>query len=255
MNLKLSRPIVFFDLETTGVNPVKDKIVEISILKVFPDTHEEVYTYRINPEMHIPEQSSAVHGIYDEDVKNKPKFREIAPSIAKVMEGCDIGGYNSNKFDIPLLAEEFIKAGVDIDFRRHSFVDVQNIFHKKEQRTLTAAYKFYCGKDLEGAHAAEADIRATYEVLKAQLDRYPDLPNNIEALAEFSTMKKTADYAGRIGYNEKGEEVFNFGKHQGKRVVDVFKQDLGYYDWMQKSDFPEDTKRVLTQIKLKTYQR
>jgi len=256
MNLKLSRPIVFFDLETTGVNPSKDKIVEISILKVFPDSHEEVYTYRINPEMHIPEQSSSIHGITDEDVKDKPKFREIAPSIAKIMEGCDIGGYNSNKFDVPLLAEEFIKAGVDIDFRRHSFVDVQNIFHKKEQRTLTAAYKFYCGKDLEGAHAAEADIRATYEVLKAQLDRYPDLPNDIAALAEFSTMKKTADYAGRIGYNENGEEVFTFGKHTGKRVADVFnKIDLGYYDWMMKSDFPEDTKRVLTRIKLNTYKR
>lgn len=255
MNLKLVRPIVFFDLETTGVNPAKDKIVEISILKVFPDTHEEVYTYRINPGMHIPEQSSAVHGIMDEDVKDKPKFRDIASNIAKIMEGCDIGGYNSNKFDIPLLAEEFIKAGVDIDFRRHSFVDVQNIFHKKEQRTLTAAYKFYCGKDLEGAHAAEADIRATYEVLKAQLDRYPDLPNDIAALAEFSTMKKTADYAGRIGYNDKGEEVFNFGKHIGKRLVDVFRQDQGYYDWMMKGDFPEDTKRVLTQIKLKTYQK
>lgn len=255
MNLNLTRPLVFFDLETTGVNPAKDKIVEISILKVFPDTHEEIYTYRINPGMHIPEQSTAVHGITDEDVANKPKFRDIAPTLAKIMEGCDIGGYNSNKFDIPLLAEEFAKANVDIDFRKHYFVDVQNIFHKKEQRTLVAAYKFYCNKDLEGAHAAEADIRATYEVLKAQLDRYDDLENNIAFLAEYTTMKKTADFAGRIGYNEKGEEIFTFGKHANKRVVDVFKQDLGYYDWMMKSDFPEDTKRVLTTIKLRTYNK
>lgn len=255
MNLNLTRPIVFFDLETTGVNASKDRIVEISILKVFPDTHEEVYTYRINPEMHIPEQATEVHKITDDDVKDKPKFRDIAPQLAKIMEGCDIGGYNSNKFDIPLLAEEFIKAGIDIDFRRYNFVDVQNIFYKKEQRTLVAAYKFYCDKDLTGAHAAEADIRATYEVLKAQLDRYPDLKNDIAFLSEYTTMKKTADYAGRIGYNDKGEEVFNFGKHIGKKVVDVLKVEPSFYDWMMKADFPGDTKRVLTQLYMKSRQK
>jgi len=251
MKLNLKRPIVFFDLETTGVNPSKDRIIEISILKVYPDEHEEVHTYRINPEMHIPEQSTAIHGITDEDVAHKPKFSDIAQTLSGIMEGCDIGGYNSNKFDIPLLAEEFARANVDIDFRKRKFIDVQNIFYKKEQRTLVAAYKFYCDKDLEGAHAAEADIRATYEVLKAQLDRYPDLQNDVEFLASYTTMKKTADYAGRIGYNDKGEEIFIFGKHNGKRVVDVFKEDQGYYDWMMKSDFPEDTKKVLTQIKLR----
>ncbi|MCQ2227528.1 MAG: 3'-5' exonuclease [Bacteroidales bacterium] len=253
MELKLTRPIVFFDLETTGTNPSKDKIVEISILKIYPDSHEEVSTFRINPGMHIPEQSTLVHKITDEDVKDKPKFRDIAPTLMKILEGCDIGGYNSNKFDIPLLAEEFYNAGCEIDFRRHHFVDVQNIFYKKEQRTLVAAYKFYCDKDLEGAHAAEADIRATYEVLKAQLDRYPDLQNDIAFLSEYTTMKKTADYAGRIGYNDKGEEVFNFGKHIGKRVVDVFAQDPSYYDWMMKGDFPQDTKHVLMQLKVKSY--
>ncbi len=255
MKLNLKRPIVFFDLETTGVNPSKDRIVEISILKVYPDEHEEVHTFRVNPEMHIPEQSTAVHGIHDEDVAQKPKFRDIASQIASIMEGCDIGGYNSNKFDLPLLAEEFSRAKVEIDFRKRKFIDVQNIFYKKEQRTLVAAYKFYCGKDLEGAHAAEADIRATYEVLKAQLDRYPDLQNDIDFLAEYTTMKKTADYAGRIGYNDKGEEIFTFGKHINKRVIDVFNEDLGYYDWMMKSDFPEDTKHVLTQIKLSSYKK
>lgn len=248
MNLNLTRPIVFFDLETTGVNPAKDRVVEISILKVYPDSHEETYTYRINPEMHIPEQSSEIHGITDEDVKGKPKFRDIANNIAKIFEGCDVGGYNSNKFDIPMLAEEFARANCDIDLHRCNFVDVQNIFHKKEQRTLIAAYKFYCGKDLEGAHAAEADIRATYEVLKSQLDRYPDLENSIAYLSEYTTMKRTADFAGRIGYNDKGEEVFNFGKHIGKTLAQVFSVEPSYYDWMMKGDFPEDTKRVLTRL-------
>lgn len=255
MKLNLKRPIVFFDLETTGVNPTKDRIVEISLLKVFPDEHEEIYTYRINPEMHIPEQSTTFHGIHDADVAGKPTFSDIAPKLASILEGCDIGGYNSNKLDIPLLAEEFLRAKVDIDFRKHKFIDVQNIFHKKEQRTLIAAYKFYCDKDLEGAHGAEADIRATYEVLKAQLDRYPDLQNDVDFLSEYTTMKKTADYAGRIGYNEKGQEIFTFGKHNGKLVFDVFKQDLGYYDWMMKGDFPADTKKVLTQIRLRYYDK
>lgn len=251
MKLKLSKPIVFFDLETTGTSITHDRIVEISILKVFPDEHEESYTYRINPEMPIPAEASAVHGIYDADVKDKPAFKEMGKKIAALIEGSDLGGFNSNRFDIPLLAEEFLRAGIDIDLRRRHFVDVQNIFHKMEKRTLSAAYKFYCDKDLVNAHSADADTKATYEVLLAQLDRYPALQNDVAALAEFSEMNKTADYSGRFVFDANGQEVFNFGKYKGRRVEEVLRFDAGYYNWMMQGDFALDTKRVLTQIKLR----
>ena len=248
MNLNLKRPIVFFDLETTGVDTANDRIVEISMIKIMPDGDEVVRTRRINPQMHIPEQATAIHGITDEDVKNEPTFAQIAKSLAQFIDGCDFGGFNSNRFDLPMLVEEFLRAGVDVDFKRRKFVDVQNIFHKMEQRTLVAAYKFYCDKDLTEAHSAEADTRATYEVLKAQLDRYPELQNDITALAEFSERGQTADFAGRIGYNDKGEEIFNFGKHKGRRVEDVFREDPSYYAWMMNGDFPLYTKKVITEI-------
>lgn len=213
MNLNLANPIVFFDLETTGVNIAKDRVVEISVLKVYPHGKEEQKTIRINPEMPIPKEASAIHGIYDEDVKDCPVFKGIAKELARYIEGCDLGGYNSNRFDIPLLAEEFLRAGVDFDMRKRKFVDVQTIFHKMEQRTLSAAYRFYCDKCLEDAHTAAADTFATYEVLKAQLDRYEGkLENSIEFLSKFSTQNNNADFAGFIVFNDKGVEVFNFGK-------------------------------------------
>ena len=251
MKLNLKRPIVFFDLETTGVDTAKDRIVEISMVKVMPDGEEIVRTRRINPQMHIPEQATAIHGITDDDVKGEPTFAQIAKSLAQFIEGCDFGGFNSNRFDLPMLVEEFLRAGVDVDFRRRRFVDVQNIFHKMEQRTLVAAYKFYCDKDLEDAHSAEADTRATYEVLMAQLDRYPELQNDVAALADFSERGQTADFAGRIGYNEKQEEIFNFGKYKGRRLEDVFREEPSYYAWMMNGDFPLYTKKVITEIYLR----
>ena len=249
MKLNLKRPIVFFDLETTGVDTAKDRIVEISMVKVMPDGEEIIKTRRINPQMHIPEDATAVHGITDEDVKDAPTFAQIAKSLSQFIEGCDFGGFNSNRFDLPMLVEEFLRAGVDVDFKKRKFIDVQNIFHKMEQRTLVAAYKFYCDKELDGAHSAEVDTKATYEVLKAQLDRYPELQNDIAALAEFSTRGETADYAGRIIYNEKGEEVFNFGKYKGMSVSEVFRKDPSYYAWMMNGDFPLYTKKVITEIR------
>jgi len=252
MELNLKRPIIFFDLETTGVDPAKDRIVEISMIKVMPDGTEETKTRRLNPEMHIPEASSAIHHIYDEDVKDCPTFKAVAKSLQSYIEGCDLAGYNSNKFDVPVLVEEFLRAGIDIDMRKTRFIDVQNIFHKMEQRTLVAAYKFYCQKDLTNAHAAEADTRATYEVLKAQLDRYPeDLQNDMEFLSEFSTRTKDADFAGRIIYNEQGVECFNFGKHKGRPVCDVFREEPSYYAWMMNGDFPGYTKKIITAIRLR----
>lgn len=251
MELKLKRPIIFFDIESTGVDPARDRIVEISLIKVLPDNAgEEVKTRRINPGMHIPEASSAIHGIYDEDVKDAPTFAQIARSLADFIKGADLAGYNSNKFDIPLLVEEFMRAGVEIDLSGKHFVDVQNIFHKMEQRTLSAAYKFYCDCEIENAHSAEADIRATYEVLKAQLERYEDLENDIEFLAGFSRMNRNVDFAGRVILNEKDIPVFNFGKHKGRPVTDVFESEPTYYAWMMNGDFPLDTKRVITQIRL-----
>jgi len=253
MKLNLDKPVVFFDLETTGTNTAQDRIVEISYLKVSPNGNEDMHTRRINPCMHIPEQASAVHGIYDDDVKDCPTFKEVAKEIARDFEGSDIAGFNSNRFDVPLLAEEFLRAGVDIDLSRHRFIDVQVIFHKMEQRTLTAAYKFYCGKDLTDAHSADGDTRATYEVLMAQLDRYPDdLKNDMAFLSEFSSFTRNVDFAGRIVRNDKGQEVFNFGKYKDMPVVEVFNRDPGYYSWILQGDFPLNTKQVLTRLKLQS---
>lgn len=252
MKLQLKNPIVFFDLETTGTNIVTDRIVEISYHKVSPNGREETKTIRVNPGMPIPPHASAIHGIYDADVANCPTFKVVAKEIARDIEGCDLAGYNSNRFDIPLLAEELLRADVDIDLMKRKFVDVQVIFHKMEARTLSAAYKFYCGKELEGAHGAEADTLATYEVLKAQLDMYPDLQNDIEFLSKFTMQSNNVDFSGRIVYNDKGEEVINFGKYKGQKVEDVLKKDLGYYGWMMNSDFSLHTKKVLTNIKLRS---
>ena len=254
MQLNLKNPIVFFDLETTGINIVKDRIVEISFVKVHPNGKEESKTRRINPEMPIPPESTAIHGITDEDVKDCPTFKEIAKSLAAQIEGCDLAGYNSNRFDIPLLAEEFLRAGVDIDLNKRKFVDVQTIFHKMEQRTLSAAYKFYCDKSLENAHTAEADTMATYEILKAQLDRYPDdLQNDIDFLSKYSSFTNNVDFAGRMIYNEDGKEVINFGKYKGKLVEEVLKTDTGYYSWIMNGDFPLNTKKILTEILLRGF--
>ena len=228
MKLNLKRPIVFFDLETTGVDTAKDRIVEISMVKVMPDGEQIVKTRKLNPGMHIPAEATAIHGITDEDVRDCPTFAQVAKSL-----------------------EQFLRAGVDVDFKRRRFVDVQNIFHKKEQRTLVAAYKFYCDKDLEDAHSAEADTLATYEVLMAQLERYPDLENDIDKLAEFSPRGEAADYAGRILFNEKGEEVFGFGKYKGRPVAEVFRAEPSYYAWMMNGDFPLYTKKVITEIRMR----
>lgn len=254
MELNLKNPIIFFDLETTGLNITADKIVELSYIKVYPNGQEESKTLRLNPGIPIPPQSTAVHHITDEDVKDAPTFKMVAKDLARTFEGCDIAGFNSNRFDVPLLQEEFLNAGVDIDLTRHRFIDVQTIFHKMEQRNLSAAYKFYCGKSLDDAHSANADTRATYEVLKAQLDRYPSLQNDVQFLSEFSSQNKNADLAGRIIYNDKHEEVFNFGKYKGQRVADVLKRDSGYYGWMMHGDFPQNTKNVLSRIMLRTKQ-
>jgi DNA polymerase-3 subunit epsilon len=265
MQLNLTRPLAFFDLETTGTNVASDRIVEIAILKVLPNGDREEYLKLINPEIPIPPSASAIHGINDEKVKNEPTFKELAPAINNFLKGCDLAGYNSNKFDIPILAEEFLRAGIDFDLSSRRFVDVQNIFHQMEQRTLKAAYKFYCGKELINAHSAMADIHATYEVFLSQLERYNGveiedkngnkfipIKNDIKALHEFTNMNKNVDLAGRIIYNDKGVEVFNFGKHAGKPVEEVFKTEPSYYDWMMKGDFPLYTKKVITAIKLRS---
>jgi DNA polymerase III subunit epsilon len=252
MNLNLKNPIVFFDLETTGVNINTDRIVEICYLKVYPNGNEESKTMRINPEMHIPESSSAIHGIYDKDVENCPTFKEVAKDIAKDIEGCDLAGFNSNRFDIPVLAEEFLRADVDIDMMKRKFIDVQVIYHKLEQRTLSAAYKFYCKKNLDDAHTAEADTKATYEVLKAQLDMYPeDLKNDMAFLADYSSFNRNVDFAGRIVYDNNNVEVFNFGKYKGASVKEVLQRDPGYYGWILNGDFTLNTKNVLTKIRLR----
>ncbi|MFO7744503.1 MAG: 3'-5' exonuclease [Psychroflexus sp.] len=251
MELKLTRPICFFDLETTGTNISKDRIVEISILKVFENNNKESYTWKVNPGIPIPKETTAIHGISDEDVAHEPKFDELAPKINAMIKGCDLAGYNSNRFDIPLLAEEMLRVGIDFDLKKVNAVDVQTIFHKKEKRTLEAAYKFYCDKDLTDAHSAEADTNATYEVLKSQLDRYPDLENDTKWLSAYSAHKKFADLAGFIVLNKKDEEVFGFGKFRGKKVEDVLEKEPGYFGWIQNSDFPLYTKKVLTAIKLR----
>ena len=232
-----------------------DRIVEISYLKIFPDQREESKTYRVNPTIPIPPETTAIHGIRDEDIKDAPTFNEIARTLANSFEGCDFAGYNSNKFDLPLLAEEFIRANIDFDLKKRKFIDVQVIFYKKEQRTLSAAYQFYCNKDLTNAHSAEADTRATYEVLQAQLDMYPDLQNDIDKLSEYSAHTRTVDFVGRIVYNDKDEEVFNFGKYKGRTVTSVLARDPSYYPWMMNGDFPLYTKNVLTAIKLRGFNK
>lgn len=251
MKLNLKNPIVFFDLETTGVDITKDRIVEICYIKVFPNGNESAKTLRINPEMHIPEVSTAVHHITDEDVKDCPTFKEVGREIAREFEGADVAGFNSSRFDVPMLAEEFLRAGIDFDMSRHKSVDVQVIFHKMEQRTLTAAYKFYCGKNLDDAHSALGDTRATYEVLQAQLDRYPqELQNDIDFLAQYSTFNRNVDFAGRIVYDDNDVEVFNFGKYKGQPVATVLQKDPGYFSWIMQGDFTLNTKQVLTRIRL-----
>lgn len=252
MELNLKNPLVFFDLETTGLSITRDRIVEVSLLKVSPNGKQEVKTRRINPGMPIPPESTAIHGITDDDVKDCPTFKQVAKSLADQLEGCDLAGFNSSRFDVPMLAEEFLRAGVDFDMGKRKFVDVQIIFHKKEQRTLEAAYAFYCDKKLDNAHSAETDTIATYEVLKAQLDRYPDLENNIEVLSkEYSSFNNNVDFAGRMIYNENGVELFNFGKHKGKPVAEVLKNEPSYYAWIMEGDFPLNTKQALTKIRLR----
>lgn len=252
MKLNLKIPIIFFDLETTGVDVSKDRIVEICYIKIFPNGNEVSRTMRINPGIHIPEAASAVHGITDDDVKDCPLFKEVAKEIAHDFIGSDIAGFNSNRFDLPMLAEEFLRAQVDIDLTRHRAIDVQVIYHKLEQRTLSAAYKFYCGADLENAHSALADTRATYEILQAQLERYPDiLQNDMEFLSQYSSFAHNVDFAGRMVYDDAGNEVFNFGKYKGQKVHTVLLSDPAYYAWMMNGDFPLNTKQVLTRIKMK----
>ena len=263
MKLNLKKPLAFFDLETTGTNISSDRIIEISILKVHPNGKEELKTERINPEIPIPIESSLVHGIYDEDIKDKPTFKQLAPEIAKFLTGCDLGGYNLLKFDVPLLAEEFLRVDVDFEFKNAKIVDAQRIFFLMEPRSLSAAYKFYCDKNLDNAHSAEADTIATYEVLKAQIERYENhkikdkngneitpIVNDISALDNLNATQNV-DLLGRIAYDNNGVEVFNFGKNKGLPVTKVFQEQPQYYDWMMKNDFPLYTKKILTQLKLK----
>jgi len=252
MQLSLTKPICFFDLETTGINITKDRIVEISILKVYPNGNKESRTWLVNPEMTIPKEVVEIHGISNEKVANEPTFKALAKDVYAMIKGSDLGGFNSNRFDIPLLAEELLRADIDFDMKSSLAVDVQTIFHKKEQRTLSAAYKFYCNQDLEGAHSAEADTNATYEILKAQLDRYDDLENSTKFLADFSSRNKFADFAGFISYNKDGVECFSFGKHKGKLVTEVLEKEPGYFGWLLNADFPLYTKKVLTGIKLRS---
>lgn len=266
MELNLTRPIAFFDLETTGTNLGKDRIVEISILKINPDNSKENYTKRVNPEMPISEESTRIHGISDADVADEPTFKDLAPELNNFLKGCDLAGYNCLKFDVPILVEEFLRAEIDFETKNRNIIDVQNIFHKMEQRTLHAAYKFYCNKDLTNAHSAEADTIATYEVLKSQLEKYEETPfidkegnesypvkNDVEQLHQFSHYHKNADLVGQIIYDEQGKEVFNFGKNKGKRVEDVFRKNPGYYEWMMNADFPRSTKKLITAIKMRDF--
>ena len=253
MELNLRKPLVVLDLETTGVSIASDRIVEFSALKVSPGGAEEWLTLRLNPGIPISPEATRVHGITDADVANEPHFKDVAKRIAAFLEGCDLTGFNSMKFDIPILCEEFLRVNVDFNPARHRYVDVQVIFHKKEQRTLSAAYKFYCDRDLENAHSSKADTAATYEILKAQLDRYPDLENDIDRLSSFSAFNNNADLAGRIVFNEQGQEVFNFGKHKGKPVEQVFREEPSYYSWMMNGDFPLNTKQVITAIKVRSF--
>ncbi len=251
--LNLTKPLAFFDLETTGINVASDRIVEIAVLKILPGGDKEMKSKLVNPGIPIPKQASDVHGITDEMVKDKPTFKEIAAELYQFIEGCDLAGYNSNKFDIPLLAEEFLRAGIDFDISKRRLIDVQTIFHKMEKRTLEAAYRFYCNKTLENAHSATADTEATYEILEAQINRYDELKNDVDFLSQFSRHHKFADLMGRIVFNENNQEIFNFGKHKGKTVEEVLEKEPQYYHWMMNNDFPLYTKKVLTQIKLRKF--
>ena len=251
MELKLTRPICFFDLETTGIDVAKDRIVEISIFKVFPNGNKESKTWLVNPTIPIPAFATAVHGITNEKVANEPTFKELASQVYAMIKDSDLAGFNSDRFDIPLLAEELLRSEVDFDMKNRVSVDVQTIFHKKEERTLSAAYKFYCNQSLENAHSAEADTMATYEILKAQLDRYGDLDNDMKTLADYTTRKKSVDFAGFIALNNEGKEIFTFGKHKGALVNEVFDKEPGYFSWIQNAEFPLYTKKVLTGIKLR----
>ena len=253
MNIKLNRPIAFFDIESTGIVVGMDRIVEISILRVLPDGSKNTKTWRINPEMPIPDFVSKIHGIYDADVKDCPTFKQAAPDINQFLQNVDLAGYNSNRFDVPMLVDEFLRADIDFDIRNRKLVDVQHIFHKMEQRTLSAAYKFYCEKELVNAHSAEADVTATFEVLEAQLTKYQQLQPDVNFLHTFCNNSNNVDLAGRIVLNDKKQEVFNFGKHKGRLVTDVFKTDAGYYDWMMKGDFSRETKQAITAIKLRDF--
>ncbi|OBX23179.1 MULTISPECIES: 3'-5' exonuclease [Bizionia] len=253
MKLNLTKPICFFDLETTGISITSDRIVEIAILKVHPNGKEESTRWLVNPEMPIPAEVTSIHGISDADVADAPTFKELAKEVSQMIKDSDLGGFNSNRFDIPLLAEEMLRADIDFDMKSRVSVDVQTIFHKMEQRTLSAAYKFYCNETLEGAHTAEADTNATYEVLKAQIAKYDELENDTQFLAEFSSRKKFADFAGFIAYNKQGEECFSFGKHKGKLVTEILEKEPGYFGWLLNADFPLYTKKVLTAIKLRAF--
>lgn len=264
MQLNLTRPIAFFDLETTGTNVVRDRIVEISIYKVHPDGRAETLTKLVNPGIPIPREVTEIHGITNEQVANEPTFKQLAPTLDQFLQNCDLAGYNSNKFDIPMLIEEFLRVGIEFDIRKRRLVDVQNIFHKMEPRTLKAAYRFYCGKELVDAHAAEADTRATYEILLSQIERYKDsdfedregkmekpIKNDVQALHNFSYNHQNADLVGHIGYNKQGKEVFKFGKYKGKQVDEVFAKEPQYFDWMMKADFPLSTKKVVQSVILR----
>ena len=250
MKLVLTKPLVIFDLETTGINTSKDRIVELFMIKVQPDGTRTDFYQRFNPEMPIPPEITAIHGISDADVANEPTFKEKAHELNQFLLNCDFAGFNSNKFDFPMLVEEFYRAGIDFEVSKRKFIDAQKIFHLMEPRNLSAAFKFYCSKELDNAHSAKADTEATWEIIQSQLEKYSNLEPNIDFLHNFSGQNNLADLAGRLVYNDKKEIVFNFGKHKGKRVEDVFKTDYGYYDWMMQGDFPQQTKKVLTQIKL-----
>lgn len=252
MPLKLTRPLVFFDLETTGIDVTRDRIVEMSFIKINPDNTSQIATRRINPTVLIPKEASDVHGITDEMVQDCKTFNEVAPNLAKWLEGCDFAGFNSNRFDIPLLLEEFYRAGVKLDIDKIKTVDVQVIFHKLEPRTLSAAYKFYCNQSIENAHSAEADIKATYEVLLAQIEKYPELEGNVDFLAEFSKQNRNVDFEGRVVLNENDVPVFNFGKHKGSPVNEVFSRDSSYYNWIMRGDFSQNTKETITKLRLQT---
>ena len=267
MKLNLTSPLAFFDIESTGVNVVKDRIVEIAVLKINPDNSTESLNNLINPLIPIPSAVTAIHGISDEDVKDQPTFADFAPKLDSFLKGCDLAGYNSNKFDVPMLIEEFLRVGVKFDIKKRKLIDVQNIFHKMEPRTLKAAYKFYCGKELVDAHEAEADTKATFEILVNQIEHYKDVEyvdndgkksfpvkNDIEALSEFSYNHNNADLVGHIGYNKLGREIFNFGKFKGKEVEEVFKKEPQYYDWMMKSEFPLSTKNLIKEIKFRGFE-